>query len=326
MMEEPDASPRRDPMGRRDALRRIGLGMTGLAFGLGPWTADAATAREAGMAGRHRRDRSRAGLREGVRFGPLGLQLYSVRDEMERSVEATLEAVAAMGYAEVEFAGRFGHTPRQIRRMVADAGLAAPAAHIPPDFEPDAWSRSLDEAAAAGHRAVIVAWIPEPMRDSSDAWRRTAAAMAGAGARARERGLSFGYHNHAFEFTRFGGGAGEPSMQGEGPTGLEILVRETSPEDVFLELDLFWTVDAGFEPLSTLRRFGERVRMVHLKDRAADGGMVDVGAGALDWPRILGACRDVGVEHFFVEHDRPENGSLRFARASATYLEGVDAG
>lgn len=311
---------------RRDAMRRLGLGMAGLAVGAGLWPRGSAAAPSVGGRPERPEEGSPTATGRPMPFGPLGLQLYSVRDQMELSVPETLEAVASMGYTEVEFAGYFGHPPADIRGLLTEVGLTAPAAHVPPEFDPDAWARILDEAAAVGHQAVVVAWIPEEMRVSADAWRRTAAAMARAGEAAREAGLRFGYHNHDFEFMRFGGAPDEPTMAAEGPTGVEILASETEPGDVLLELDIFWTAHAGFDPVSTLQRFADRVRMVHVKDRTADGRMVDVGAGDLDWPRILGACRDVGVEHFFVEHDRPEDGSLRFARESAAYLAGVGVG
>lgn len=300
---------------RRDVVRRLGLAGAGLALGAAGWPAPVSGVAPSPAAG------PGAGER---RFEPLGLQLYSVRDEMARDVPGTLSAVAAMGYTEVEFAGYFEHGPAGIRRMVADAGLRAPASHVAPDFESDAWSRIVETAVEAGHSAVIVAWIPEAMRDSAESWRRTADAMARAGEVARDAGLSFGYHNHDVEFARFGGGPDDPAMQGEGPTGLELLLRHTDPDQLFIELDLYWTADAGFDPVATVERIAPRVRMVHVKDRTSDGRMVDVGAGDLDWPRILAACRGVGIEHFFVEHDRPEGGSLRFARASAAYLRALD--
>ena len=116
---------------------------------------------------------------------PLGVQLYTVRLEMENGVEQTLERVAAIGYEEVEFAGYFDHSPTEIREMLARTGLHSPAAHIQPAFETDAWARILDDANEAGHEYVVVASVPQRMRADLDGWRRTADAMTGAGERAR---------------------------------------------------------------------------------------------------------------------------------------------
>lgn len=245
------------------------------------------------------------------RLAPLGVQLYTVRDQMQRGVPSTLERVAAVGYEEVEFAGYFGHSPEEIRDMLAKVGLRAPATHIPATFETESWSRILDEAGRAGHDYVVVPSLPQEMRSSLDAWRRTAEMMSRAAEKAREAGLRFGYHNHAVEFEEM-----------EGRIPFDVFCEATDPDLVHIELDLFWIIHGGDDPVAFFQRWPGRVRLVHVKGRAADGDMVEVGAGVMDWASILAHADRAGIEHFFVEHDRPDD-SMRSIEASYRYLSAL---
>lgn len=227
-------------------------------------------------------------------LGPLGLQLYTLRSEMEKDVAATLDRVAQIGYREVEFAGYFGHGPAEIRDLLAAAGLRAPAAHLPVEALRDDPDPVLEAATAIGHEWVIVASVPEDMRGSLDDWRRTADLFDRIGERAAAAGLRFGYHNHDFEI---------PPMEGRMP--LDVLLESTDPDLVDLELDLFWITHGGGDPIAFMERWPGRVRLVHVKDRTADGDMVDVGAGVIDFGAIFARRARAGIRHAFVEHDTP---------------------
>jgi sugar phosphate isomerase/epimerase len=245
------------------------------------------------------------------RIGPVGVQLYTVRDEMAKGVASTLERVAAIGYDEVEFAGYFGHSPEEIRDMLTGVGLSAPATHIPPTFEPDPWSRILDEAARVGHDYVVVPSLPEAMRSSLDAWRRTAEVMTRAAEKAREAGLRFAYHNHAVEFEEM-----------EGRVPLDVFCEATDPDLVLIELDLFWITHGGADPVDFFQRWPGRVHLVHVKGRTAAGDMADVGAGVMDWASIFAHADQAGIRHYFVEHDRPGD-SMGSIEASYRYLSAL---
>ncbi len=275
---------------RRDALKRMGAMAAGAAIG------------------GSQADMLAASAVAGLEVGPIGLQLYTIRSEMANGVEATLERVASIGYEEVEFAGYFGHSPTEIRDMLARTGLRSPATHIPPDFEPDAWARILDDANEVGHRYVVVASIPRAMRSDLDAWRRTAAAMTSAGERARAAGLSYAYHNHDFEFKEM-----------EGRVPFDVFCEESDEYLVSIELDLFWIIHGGADPIDFFERWPGRVPMVHVKGRTADGDMVDVGAGVIDWAGIFDHAGHAGMEHFFVEHDTPD-GPFRSIETSYGYM------
>ncbi len=101
-----------------------------------------------------------------------------------------------------------------------------------------------------------------------------------------------------------------------------MLLAETDPRYVKLQMDVYWLVDAGQDPLAYLARHRGRYSSLHLKDRTADGRMTDVGAGAIDWSRVISAARDAGARHFFVEHDDPAD-AIASARTSLSHLRSL---
>lgn len=254
------------------------------------------------------------GGRGGTRARPLGLQLYTVREPLRRDFDGTLAAVAAAGYAEVEFAGYHGRTPAEVRRALDRHGLHAPAAHVPWDRTAGDWPAALAEAAAVGHRGVVVPWVPESARGDADAWRRTAERLERAGREARAAGLRLGYHNHDFEL--------RPLADGTLP--LDLLMDATDPASVAFELDLYWLVRAGQDPAAWLARRADRIELVHVKDSAGppDHRMTEVGAGTIDFAAFLPAAVERGVRHCFVEHDDPAD-PLASMRASFAALRRV---
>lgn len=236
---------------------------------------------------------------------PAGLQLYSVRGEMQRDLEGTLRRLGTMGYREVEFAGYFGRTPAQIRDAVKAAGLIAPAAHVPLEsLEGDALAATADAALEAGHAGLIVAWLPVALRDSLDAWRAMADRFSEVGRKLRGRNLHFAYHNHDFEFAPL-----------DGRVPYEVLLERADPALVGLELDFYWATKAGHDPLALVRGHPGRFPLVHVKDAspAPERRQVDVGAGTIDFAAIFAAGK--GIRHAFIEHDQPAD-PWAFAAAS----------
>ena len=247
------------------------------------------------------------------RLSKIGVQLYTVRDLMKQDVEGTLAAVAAAGYTEVEFAGYFGKTPAEIRAMLDRHGLTAPSVHTG-DISADAWAKALDAAHAIGHRYIVVPWIPEERRKTLDDWKRVAAEFNRAAAAAQAAGVQFAYHNHDFEFWLV-----------EGRVPFDLLLAETDPKLVQLEIDLYWITKGGHDPLAYFGRWPGRVPLVHVKDSlgAPDHKMVDVGAGSIDWKRIFARSGQAGIKHYFVEHDQPAD-PIASITASCAYLKKLE--
>ena len=245
----------------------------------------------------------------------LGVQLYTVRSEMAKDVERTLARVGELGYREVEFAGYYGRTPAQIKAALAAAGLTAPSSHIGLDqFAPDKTASTLANAAAMGHQWVVLPWLANEQRGAkADDWKRLAETLNRLGTAAQQAGLSFAYHNHDFEFVPV-----------EGQVPLELLIANTDPARVKYELDVYWTVKAGADPLALFERHRGRIAMLHLKDATAAPArtMASVGAGTIDWRTVLARGIDRGgVSHAFVEHDNPGDAFASIG-ASAAWLKG----
>ena len=242
-------------------------------------------------------------------LGPLGLQVYTVCDEMRRDVEGTLARVGEIGYRGVEWWGSFDRTPAQLSSALRAAGLTSPSAHVGLEtLEGDAGSRTIAAAQEIGHHYLVVAWMPVEWRRTLDDWRRVAERMNRVGERLRAAGMQYAYHNHDYEFRPL-----------EGRIPFDVLCESTDPSLVQIEMDLFWIVHGGGDPLALFSRWPGRVPLVHVKDRTADGRMVDVGAGVIDWRGILARRRQAGIRHIFVEHDEPAD-PWASIRASYGYL------
>ncbi len=241
----------------------------------------------------------------------VGLQLYTVRALMAADLPGTLNAAAAIGYREVEFAGLFGHSPDRVRAWLDAAGLAAPAGHVGiEELSGPGLEAAIATAITLGHRWLVLPWLDESMR-TPEGYRRAAGLLNAAGARTAAEGIRVAYHNHAFEF--------DPLP--EGTTGFALLADGLDPALVDLEIDLHWSTAAGVAAADLFRRWPGRFPLTHLKGLAADGAMTAVGAGVIDWSDILARTEEAGFAHHFVEHDNPDD-PLASITASFRYLAG----
>ena len=250
------------------------------------------------------------------RLERIGIQLYSVRQDMQRDMPATLARLGEIGYREVEFAGYFGRSPEETRRLLEANRLTAPSTHIGYDQLKANWDRALDDAAARGHRYITIPYLPNDVRASAATWRRVAEEFNRGAERAKARGLGFAYHNHDFEFIRV-----------DGVLPFDLLIAETDPALVSFEMDVYWTVKAGGDPLAYIRQHPTRFPMLHIKDSGGPPAhqQVDVGGGTIDFAGILrlDAGQRATVRHVFVEHDQPPN-PMAFAKASYDYLSRME--
>jgi sugar phosphate isomerase/epimerase len=262
----------------------------------------------------------------------LGVQLYTVRDQL-KDLDTTLGAIKAAGFDEVE---TLRPILPQLPPLLKKHGLTAPSGHFDAALVLDVaemWKKmvpagytldkAFDEAKAAGIQYFVVAYLGADDRKSLDDYKRHAAKMNEAARRCKAAGLQFAYHHHSFEFVKYGN-----------ETGWDVLKTQTDKDLVALEVDVFWLAAAGLDPAATIRELGPRVKLVHLKDRAAgppelDEGKVqktafkEVGAGAIDMPAVLRACKEVGVAHYFVEQDQTPGNPLDSLKKSVAYLRSL---
>ena len=272
---------------------------------------------------------------------PVGLQLYTVIADLERDFEGTLQAVARIGYREVETMGSFGRDPREVRAVLDRCGLASPSQHVTSsemygvvqrnvrgqlpradtlrqigalttsDKMPRLVEEGIATAKALGQTNVVWPFVSTPELQSPSALRRVCAALNRAGEACAKAGLVFGYHNH-----------GDELLPIDGRPSYEIILAETDPQTVKLEMDVYWVVWGKKDPVEYLQRYGARYRQLHLKDSRADGTFAPMGSGVIRFGPVLEAARHAGVQHYYVEQNSPQD-PMRAVQESFTYLRGV---
>jgi sugar phosphate isomerase/epimerase len=243
----------------------------------------------------------------------MGVQLYTLRADMRRDPEGTLARIAGIGFDEIEWWGEFGRTPQQLRALLDQHGLRAPAWHVPVEaLGPERLPRTIETAQVMGHRHLIVAWTAPDQR-SAEGFQRLGNLLSEAGRLAAPAGIRTGYHNHDFEFA--------PVSDG---TLFDLLVAGTDATYVDIELDCYWAFKAGHDPIALLRTLGDRITHLHLKDSAGPPGhrQMDVGAGVIDWRTLLREAVARRVRHAFVEHDEPAD-AWATASAGLRYLRSI---
>jgi sugar phosphate isomerase/epimerase len=309
-----------DRLSRREFLYSSGLGLGALiAAGCGTRPegagADSAAGGAAGAgaaapAGSATAAANTAG--GGGRTAHIGVQLYTVRTLMEKDMAGTLKSIAAIGYPEVEFAGYYKKSAQDVRAMLDANGLRAPSAHIPLDAMRADMKKVIADSKVIGHEIVICPYLEAPK--TAAAWSALAKEFNGFGTTLKGEGLQFAYHNHDFEFKPV-----------EGKMPYDVLLAETDPQLVKMEMDLFWATKAGQDPVAYFGRYPGRFPAVHVKDMRDLRGaqtMTEVGSGEIDFRRIFAQADQGGIQHYIVEHDQPAD-ALASVRTSYGNLRRV---
>jgi sugar phosphate isomerase/epimerase len=240
-----------------------------------------------------------------MRRDQIALQLYTVRRPMADDLEGTLRAVASAGYRAVELAGLPETAPGTLAALLDENGLQVVASHEGVETLRDDVGAVADRLAEVGCPRLIVPWMPEEDRRTADDVRRFALELHGFARRLAVHAIRLGYHNHAFEFAPL-----------DGTTVWDVLL-ESLPDEVDLELDVYWAAVGGRDPVTEIRATGERVRLLHMKDRASGPKPHDApaGEGTLPFEAIVNAARAAGVEWYVVEQDEPSDPLDDVARA-----------
>jgi len=260
---------------------------------------------------------------EDHKINAIGVQLYTVRDQMKADFDGTVAKVAQIGYKEVEFAGYFGRTPQQVRATLAKNGLTAPSTHVQYDELDEKFSAVVEASKTIGLSYIVCPWIPEDLRKSADIWKKAADKFNRAGEQSKKAGIQFAYHNHWFEF-----------LPVNGKLPYDTLLELCDKDLVKMEMDLCWISVAGADPIKYFNAYPGRFPLVHVKDIkkippvTAAGGqnfgdslkdMTAVGSGIIDWKKIFAYSDKAGIKHYIVEHDKPEN-PFESITASYQYL------
>ena len=244
---------------------------------------------------------------------PIGVQLYTVRDQAKKDLGATLAHIAMIGYNEVEtYWSVYKHPAKELRKMIVDNGMTVPSGH----FNYHGLTTKLDYAKELGVQYMICPMLPKDMQNSADAFKKAADQFNKWGEQVKSMGMQFGFHNHNYEFQKFGN-----------QTGFDILTAEADPKLVCLEMDCYWITQSGNDPVAMLKKYGSRIQLLHLKDRLPGfptsqmlgpdaEHFTEVGSGTIDWKAVLETAEQTGVKHYFVERDNGSTPAFESLRIS----------
>lgn len=234
----------------------------------------------------------------------IGLQLYSLRREFDKDVTGTLAKVRQFGVTEVETAGTYKMPVEKFRQELEKAGLKPVSAHFGYERLRDDLDGAIKEAKTLGVAYVVTAWIPHKGEFTLADCRRAISDFNQWGEKLKANGLQFGYHIHGYEFQKH-----------EGGTFFDLLANETKPEFVTFEMDVFWVVHGGADPLALMRKYPNRFALTHLKDmrkgtptgltsgHAPNETNVPVGTGQIDYSAVMREAAKIGVKHHFIEDE-----------------------
>jgi sugar phosphate isomerase/epimerase len=258
--------------------------------------------------------------------GTAGLQLYSLRETFKTDPVAALDRAKAFGFKTAELYSSLPLPPEQLQPMLAERGIVAIAGHFSYDDLKKDPSKAVQAAQMLGLKYAGVAWIPHEVGNFGTAdVQRAATDFHAFGEAFKAAGIQFFYHVHGYEF--------RPIAEGATETFFDQLAAATKPELVAFEMDVFWVVQPGADPVKLLERYPGRWHLMHLKDirKGARTGVftgkapltddVALGTGMVDWPAVLRAAAKSGVKHYFIEDESPT--VLEQIPVSLKYLESL---
>ncbi len=240
----------------------------------------------------------------------VALQLYTVRDETAKDFVGTLRKVAALGYKGVEFAGYGGLSGQEMKALLTEIGVRGVSTHVSLKALEQDLAKEIAYCQEIGCTFLILPWLAPELR-TVETFRQLAPRLNEFGRQCQAAGITFGYHNHDFEFA-----------QHDGETFMDILLAQTDPTLVKLECDVYWAAYAGVNPSTFLQQHTGRVPLVHIKDMTPERTFAEVGDGTLNIPSIIEVARNNGVQEFIVENDAPTMPSLESAKRSLENIRG----
>lgn len=247
----------------------------------------------------------------GIKMGNVGIQLYTVRKEMEEDAVGTLEKLAKIGFKELEFArsakgNYYGLAAKEAKKITRDLGMTIRSGHVQVDKD---WQQSVDAAAEAGQEYLICASMPS-RGQTVENYQKCAETFNKAGEDCKKVNVVFGYHNHEAEFERV-----------DGQVLYDILLNNTDPGKVKMEMDLGWIIMAGHDPFDYFKKYPGRFPLWHLKDMdKAKMQSTEFGKGMVDIPKFLVNAKKSGLKYFFLEQEEYANNAMESIQYDFDYL------
>ncbi|MES1160693.1 MAG: sugar phosphate isomerase/epimerase [Bacteroidota bacterium] len=257
----------------------------------------------------------------------IGLQLYTVRDAMAKDPAATLARVAQIGFNSLEGATYtntekfYGMDPREFKALLKKNGLVMRSCHYRLGEDTKGaekgtilndWDRAVDDAATLGLKYMVCAWLSPAERQNLDHYKNMAGQFNTAAEKCKTAGIQFCYHNHDFEFD---------AQDGKYP--YDVLLENTDPQLVKMEMDLYWVTKAGQDPIKLFEQHPGRFPLWHLKDmdKTADHSFTEVGNGVVDFKKIFQHKDTAGFQYFFVEQDKCPGDPFDSITTSINYIK-----
>lgn len=250
-----------------------------------------------------------------------GVVSYTYRNEFAKDVPKTLDNIKALGVTNIEFSNLFGKTASELRTLLDARGMICTSYGVSYDALLNKIDQVAEEAKILGAEFVRVAWIPHTGPMDLALAQKTVADFNRFGQKLKEKGLTFCYHNHGFEFLPYGQG-----------TYFDYIVQNTNPDYVSFEMDILWVFHPGQDPAALLKKYPKRFRLMHVKDLKKgvvgdfSGGTptendVTLGTGQLNLPKILKAARKTSIKYFYIEDENPKANEQ--VPLSLAYLKGI---
>ncbi len=227
----------------------------------------------------------------------IGVQIYSVRDALKEDFEGSVKKIGEMGFAYIEAFGLdldgklYGMAPSEYKKIVEDNGMKVISSHAS-YFTKDKAAKVIEASQEVGLEYMFVPWLNQEFRND---YMKVAETLNEVGAEFKKAGIKFGYHNHDFEFEKVGN-----------KYALEVLLENTDPDLVCFELDLYWVVKTGADPLALINKYPGRFHSYHVKDANKALDQTTVGTGIIDFKTLLAEKKKAGLQYYFVEDERTE--------------------
>ncbi|HUH33890.1 MAG TPA: sugar phosphate isomerase/epimerase [Daejeonella sp.] len=255
----------------------------------------------------------------------VGLQLYSLREYIGKDVKGIIAKVAAAGYKDVETYGFdeknqfFGLTPKAFLDLLKSNGLTTTSGHYNPNSflynkGTDELKYMIEASAATNQQHFVIPYLTEDMRQSADDYKKLAEKLNTAAELCKASNLKLAYHNHDFEFKEF-----------DGVKAYDILLKETDKDLVDFELDLYWVVRSGNDPLELFAKHPGRFKLWHVKDMDKTNNKLntEIGSGSIDYRKIFAKAKQSGVQHFFVEQENFKMDAFESITKSNKYVKNI---
>jgi len=249
----------------------------------------------------------------------IGIQLYTIRDLVKKDFVGTLKILSKIGYRSVEAAGYsngkfYDYSPKEYKKIVSDLGLDPLSSHSNLSLENA--QQIIDDSLEAGMKYLIIPWLAPEKRKTIDDYKALAEEYNQIGEICNKSGLTFGYHNHAFEFEK---------INGEMP--YDTLLKNTEANLVTMQLDLYWMVYGGYQPQDYFKKYPGRFKLWHVKDmnNQENKNSTEIGSGIIDFPALFDMKKEAGMEYSFVEQESFDNGEAVWSiEKSFNYLNSLN--